>query len=113
MGRISVKSAKAKGRNLQNLVAKKILEKFPDLLDDNDVKGCPMGSNGMDVQLSNCARDIFPYAIECKARAAFSLYSICDQATTNCEGLEPLLVLKGDRKQPLVVMDLDFFMEMI
>jgi hypothetical protein len=112
VSRISVKSAKAKGRNLQNLVAKRILEKYT-ALDANDVKGCPMGSSGMDLQLSNPARELFPYAVECKARAAFSLYTIWDQAAANCEGLEPLLILKGDRKQPLVVMDLDKFMELI
>ena len=112
MGRISVKSAKAKGRNLQNLVAKKLLERYTEL-DSNDVKGATMGQGGMDIQLSNVAREVFPYAVECKARASFAMYKIWEQAETNCEGLEPLLVIKGDRKKPLVVMDLDKFMGMI
>ena len=112
MSRISVKSGKAKGRRLQNLVAEKIRHKYPSL-DGNDVKGAIMGQGGMDIQLSNHARTLFPYAVECKARAAFSTYKIWEQACANCEGLEPLLVIKGDRHKPLVVMDLDKFMEVL
>lgn len=112
MPRISVKSAKAKGRNLQNLVAAAILCKYP-VLDGNDVRGAIMGENGEDIKLSNHARQLFPYSVECKARAAFSTYSLMEQAVGNCEGREPLLIIKGDRKKPLVIIDLDKFMELL
>ena len=110
--RISVKSAKAKGRRLQNLVAEKVLDKYKSL-DSNDVKGAIMGMSGMDIQLSNVARELFPYAVECKSRASFSTYKIWEQAESNCEGLEPLLVIKADSKKPLVVIDLDTFMKLL
>lgn len=109
---ISVKSRKAKGRNLQNTVASAIRNKYP-VLDETDVRGAIMGEGGEDIKLSNYARTFFPFSIECKARASFNIYSLMDQAIGNCEGREPLLVIKGDRRSPLVVIDLDKFMILI
>ena len=69
-------SRKAKGRYLQNIVKKKIIE-------------------------------LFPYSIECKNRQDFKqLYSHFTQAQ-NHTPMEPLLVIKMNRKKPLAIIDLD------
>ena len=69
-----------------------------------------MGAGGEDVQLSPAARKLFPYSIECKAYKTFAIYKLMDQAIENCPNkAEPLVVLKADRKKPLVVMDAEHF----
>lgn len=105
-------SGKAKGRKLQQIVRDKILEAFPTLEPD-DVKSTSMGASGEDVQLSPAARRLFPYSIECKARASISVYAWYQQAKTNApKGMEPLLVIKQNYGKPLVVVDLDHYMEL-
>ena len=106
-------SAKAKGRLLQQLVRDKILDAFPRLEPD-DVKSTSMGASGMDVQLSPAAKRWFPYATECKSRASVGVYAWYQQAKTNApKGMEPLLVIKQNHSKPLVVIDLDAFMELV
>src|SRR5438552_10735913 len=58
-------SAKAKGRRLQKLVVAAILEHYTDLT-EADVTPAIMGESGIDVKLSEAARRVFPYAVECK-----------------------------------------------
>jgi hypothetical protein len=52
---ISTASAKSKGRKLQQTVRDAVLAQYPDLTED-DVRSCPMGSNGEDIQLSTAAK---------------------------------------------------------
>lgn len=109
---ISTSSAKAKGRRLQQKVRDAILAKYPDLTED-DVRSTPMGCNGEDIQLSTAAKAAFPYSVECKARKAIALiYDALDQASGQND-LTPIAVVKADRKDPLVVMTLDAFMDLL
>jgi len=106
-------SGKAKGRNLQKLVRDKILEAFP-VLEPDDCRSTSMGASGEDIQLSPAARKLFPYSVEAKARASISVYAWYQQAKTNApKGMEPLLVIKQNYGKPLVVIDLDTFMELV
>jgi hypothetical protein len=106
-------SVKAKGRTLQQTVRDKVLETFPRLEKD-DVKSTSMGATGEDIQLSPAARRSFPFSVECKSRATIGVYKWYDQAVTNAgSGVEPLLVIKANRRKPLVVIDLDAFMELV
>ena len=111
--KIRVSSAKAKARRLQDLVRDKIRSLFN--LSDNDVKSAIMGESGIDIKLSDNARNVLPYGIECKARAKISLYKDWEQAKINAdkEGLQPLLIIKADRKEPLTILLLDSFLEII
>jgi hypothetical protein len=106
-------SSKQKGRLLQQVVRDKILEAFPRLEKD-DVVSTSMGASGADVQLSPTARRSFPYSVEAKSRATISTYKWYDQAVSNTKpSTEPLLVIKANRRKPLVVIDLDAFMELV
>lgn len=102
-------SAKAKGRKLQQFVRDALLMKFPSLTKD-DVRSTSMGAGGEDIQLSQAARELIPYNIECKARKSFALYKDYEQAKAHGDG-EPMLVIKGDYKEPLVVVSFKYFME--
>lgn len=67
----------------------------------------------MDVQLSEAARALFSYAVECKSRKSMAIYNDFQQGKTNSDGLEPLLIIKANRKPPLAVVTLDHFMELL
>lgn len=110
---MKIQSAKAKGRNLQKTVAHAILNMFRFKgLTEKDVRSCPMGSQGADVQLSEAAFKLFPYAIECKSRKEFkTLYGMYDQAA-QYDG-EPLLIVRGDRRLPLVIVGINHFFDLV
>lgn len=104
-------SAKAKGRNLQNLVAKKLREYFPQFT-ELDIKSTSMGVTGEDVQLSQPAKNLLGIQIECKNRAKIAVFQDYAQAVTH--GLqEPVVVLKQNRTKPLVLIDLDYYMKLL
>lgn len=104
-------SAKSKGRKLQQFVRGALLAAFPSLQPD-DVRSCPMGSGGEDVQLSPFARTWFDFSVECKARASLVVYRWLDEAAKRGKG-EPLLVIKADRREPLAVLPFNTFMELV
>lgn len=106
-------SAKQKGRLLQQLIRDKILDAFPRLEPD-DVKSTSMGAQGEDIQLSPAARRWFPYSVEAKSRASVGVYAWYQQAKANApKDVEPILVIKQNHSKPLVVIDLDAFMELV
>lgn len=104
-------SAKAKGRNLQKWTRDLILEHFPDLEPD-DVRSTSMGCGGEDIQMSPAARKKFAFSIECKSQERLNVWDAYDQATANSGDYEPLLVMKKNRKKPLVVMDAEAFISL-
>lgn len=106
-------SAKRKGRLLQQLVRDKIYDLYPEL-EEGDVKSTSMGAGGEDIQLSPAARKLFPYSVECKARASFPAYAWLKQSEHNApKGAQPILVIKQDRSSPVVLMDLDYFFSLL
>jgi hypothetical protein len=110
---IKTASAKGKGRRHQQWVRDRLLDLFPDLEPD-DIKSTSMGASGEDVQLSPAARKQIPISIECKAYKSFAVYKIMDQATENSkEGIEPVAIIKADRKSPLAVVDAVYFLKLL
>lgn len=71
-----------------------------------------MGDGGEDVQLSPAARKVVPFQIECKNKAHVSVYSWLKQAREHGEHT-PLLVIKEDDSEPLVVVDAVTFFKML
>lgn len=110
---MKISSAKAKGRRLQQDICKRILAMFPTLEQD-DVKSCPMGSHGEDIQLSPAARELFPFSVECKASKNSTIQTHYEQAAKNApKGTIPIVVTKADRKGPLVTMVADDFERLV
>lgn len=72
-----------------------------------------MGASGVDVLLSEGALAVFPYSVECKNRARIAVYADYEQAKSNSEpNTFPVLVIKQNHSEPLVVVDLEHFMEL-
>jgi len=70
-----------------------------------------MGAGGEDIQLSPAARKLFPYSVECKSLKAIAVYKYYEQAEANCGKYEPLVVIKANRKKPLVLVDAEYFFD--
>ena len=110
-------SAKAKGRKLQQHVRDVLLEAFPTLEPD-DVKSTSMGAQGEDVQLSPAARKLMPIAVETKARNSIAACRFFEQAQEHARAVKggkanAVVVMKEDRKQPVVMVSLEFFVELL
>jgi hypothetical protein len=109
----STKSGKAKARVLQNAIAEEIREWF--CLSIEDVKPSIMGEQGIDIKLSAKARQLFPFAVECKFQEKLDLWRAIEQAAINGEKekLIPLLAFKRSRSKRYVVLEFDEFMRII
>jgi hypothetical protein len=109
----STASCKAKGRRLQQEVAKLILTTFSELAEE-DVRSTSMGSSGVDIQLSPAARKLFPYSVECKNTEKLNVWSALKQCESNCpDGSAPLLVFRRNRSKTYAVVELEHFMDIV
>jgi hypothetical protein len=81
-------------------------------LHPDDCRSTAMGQDGEDVQLSKAAREKFPYQIEAKARHKVAIYGFYDQAMAHGSH-EPVVFIKADRREPLVVVDAIHFIELV
>ena len=106
------RSAKNKGKRLQNSVRDLILEKFNQLVVD-DVRSITMGDSGEDILLSPAARKLFPFSVECKNQEKLNIWSSLEQTETNACKHTPLLIFKRNRSKTYAVLQLDDLMEML
>ena len=103
-------SAKAKGRLLQQKFRNMLVDILG--LDEDDLESRPMGSAGEDIIMGKQSRNKFPYSIECKNQEKLNIWSAYDQASKNCKGYEPLVVLKRNRSKVLVLLDAEHFVKL-
>ena len=109
---MKTRSAKNKGKRLQNKVRDLILEKFTQLEED-DVRSTTMGDSGEDVLLSPAARKLFPFSVECKNQEKLNIWSSLQQAEDNAGEHIPLVVFKRNRSKTYVAFELDKLMEIL
>ena len=107
---MKTQSAKAKGRRLQQWVVQQLIETFD--IHPEDIKSCSMGAGGEDVQMARSAREKFPYSIECKNVEKLNVWEAYEQAKSNSNDYEPIVIMKKNQKKPLVVVDADFFISL-
>ena len=101
-----------KGRKLSNLVREKILKTFRHLR-KSDVQVAGTGANGPDLLLSRTAKRLCPYQFEQKAQERMkTIYSWHKQSEKNTN-LDGVLVMRMNGKNPLVVIDMDLFFDLI
>ena len=105
---MKTRSAKNKGKRLQNNVRDLLLETFTQLEPD-DVRSTTMGESGEDIQLSPAARKLIPFAFECKNQEKLNIWESYSQAVDNCKDYEPVVVIKRNNHKPLVVVDAEYF----
>ena len=116
---MNIKSAKAKGRNLQNLVRDKLRKIFVEewklfpKLENDDIKSQTMGMGGEDIVLSPTAKKLIPYSFECKNTERLNLWGSLQQCQDNCEDRTPVLVFKKNRSKVYAVIEFDEFLKLI
>ena len=113
--KMKTKSAKAKGRKLQDWVKTNLIyylnlsQKVIDI--GSHIRCAIMGERGADVMLSSSIKHLFPFSIECKNQETFKgMYKIIDQAG-NHDKYPPIAFLKMNQKEPLILMEAKTFFE--
>ena len=104
-------SAKAKGRRLQQQFRDLLIEELN--IHPEDIESRSMGAGGEDLIMARAAREKFPYSIECKNVEKLNVWEAYEQAKSNCNDYEPLVVMKKNQKKPLVVIDADYFISLV
>lgn len=113
--KMKIASKKRKASLLQNLVRDKILKNFPHLK-FRDVKTASNGQTGSDLLLSNTAQKLVGWNFEVKNQNKMkTIYDWYKQSTKHCKNtkLKPCVAMKMNSRMPLIVLDLDDFMDLI
>ncbi len=111
--RITISSAKGKGRELQKRTAERIAEligiPFDQQDDESLIRYREMGQPGTDVVLRGKALLRFPFSIECKSTESFELIKTIEQVQANQRpGTEWLIVHRSKRvAKTIVIMEWD------
>ena len=106
------RSAKNKGKRLQNKVRDLLLEVFNDLEPD-DIRSAIMGESGEDIKLSPAARKLIPYSFECKNQEKLNIWDSLNQAEENSGDYSPVLIFKRNRSKTYAVINIEKFIELI
>ena len=108
------RSRKIKGKRLQNYVRDKILRTFPHLK-KKDVVCVENGIQGPDIILSKVGMKLCPFQFEIKNQEKLKgIYGWYSQANKKIpKGLSPVVVMKMNGSDPLVVIDFKTFLELI
>lgn len=106
-------SAKAKGRNAQQLVRDSLLARAPHLT-LNDIRSTSMGSSGVDILMSEAALKTYPFAIEVKCQESLNVWAALTQAEENkTPATKPILCFKRNRTDMYVALKLEDFLDVI
>lgn len=96
---LKTRSAKNKGKRLQNDVRDMFLRMFPELT-KNDVRSTIMGESGTDLKFSEAAKAIIPFDIECKNTESLNFWAAIKQAEANTEpGRVTALIVKKNNTE--------------
>ena len=106
------RSAKNKGKRLQNKVRDLILEKF-NSLESDDVRSITMGESGEDILLSPAARKLFPFSVECKNQAKLNIWKSLEQSETNSGKHTPIVIFKRNRTKTYVALEFKKLLELL
>ena len=109
---MKAKSAKAKGRKLQNKVVEELRKAYPELEED-DIKAQIMGVSGEDVVLSPLAKRLIGLSFECKNQERLNLWDSLSQAENNCENRTPVLVFKRNRSKTYAAIPFEFLIKLL
>lgn len=113
--RISVQSAKAKGRKAQQWIMRKISELTGiSCGQDELIASRPMGQSGTDVVLKGKAQKMFPWSVEAKWQETWSVPAWIRQAKDNQkEGTDWLLLMKRNQHEYVICIDAEVFFKLL
>ena len=106
------RSAKNKGKRLQNSVRDLLLETF-NQLEPDDIRSAIMGESGEDIKLSPAARKLIPYSFECKNQEKLNIWDSLNQAEENSGDSKPVLIFKRNRSKTYAVLEFDSLLKLL
>lgn len=86
---------------------------FSEILETNDIESQVMGMSGEDIVLSPAAKKAIRYSFECKNQERLNLWKSLEQAESNCEDRNPVLVFKRNRSKVYIAVEFEHFLELI
>ena len=95
------------------MVRDRLRSVFSETLETNDIESQVMGMSGEDIVLSPAAKRAIRYSFECKNQERLNLWKSLEQAESNCEDRQPVLVFKRNRSKIYVAIEFDHFIELI
>jgi hypothetical protein len=107
-------AAKQKGQRLQKAFGQALARVLGlDFGRDEMIASRESGQQGNDVRLVGKARQLFPYAVECKNTESWQVHAAIKQAKNNMEGCHRswIAVFKRNRQPPVVILEMDEFMD--
>lgn len=107
-------SAKAKGRRAAT-ETKELLERYAPDLRPGDIEVTSSGATGEDLKLSPAARELYPFAVECKNQERIEIWAALGQAESHVkhEGQHGVLFFRRNRSKLYVAMDAEAFVKLI
>ena len=84
-----------------------------EILEKNDIESQVMGMSGEDIVLSPAAKRVIKYSFECKNQERLNLWSSLEQAESNCQDRQPVLIFKRNRSKIYAAIEFDHFIELI
>ena len=91
-----------------------LLRKRYNVCDPEDIQSISMGCQGTDVVLSQFAKSIIKFDIECKCQENISIWKCLEQTEANTgEGRIGLLCFKRNRSKSYAVIELETLMRLI
>lgn len=105
-------SAKAKGRRKQQEVASALRAFLA--MPETDIKSLPMGSQGVDIWMSEAALNKLPVSVEVKCQEALNIWSALAQSETNSlDGTIPCVAFSRNRSETYVALKLEDFFHLL
>lgn len=108
-------SAKAKGRLLQQIVAKALTEQLAEFgILEGDFRSVSMGASGEDIILSPAAKKVVgDLRVECKNVEALNVVTVFWEHQAKYQDKPAILVSKRNKTKPLVTMTFEKYMELL
>jgi len=107
------RSRKAKGREFQKEIRKKLLELYPQLEED-DIKCALMSESGEDIKLSPAARKLIPYSIEAKRQEKLNIWEAIKQAESNAkDDITPVVIFRRNHSDSYAVIPAEHFFQLV
>lgn len=115
---MKISSSKAKGRRAA-VEVKELLYKYALDLKPGDIEVTSSSVTGEDIKLSPAAREIYPFAIECKNQEHVQIWKSLEQAESHLKGLvylqgvSAVLFFRRNRSRLYVALGAEEFIRMI
>ena len=107
------RSAKNKGRRLQNFVRDMLRDVYFDL-DPDDLQSQTMGMPGEDIVRSPAAKKVCRFSFECKNVERLTIWKAIDQCEVNATSNSlPAVVFKKNGREPYIAIQLNVFCDML